>query len=138
ELLPGSAIAGAYKVDRFAHGQSEAATIVELLRADVRDFLRQPLSGTELRQVLDRLSSQSSAAPREQRGRVVSFVSNKGGVGKSTLGVNVACGLALRHPDQVLLIDASLQGGTCAMLLDLKAATSLVDAIRERDRLDAT
>src|SRR5262249_59513274 len=38
----------------------------------------------------------------------------------------------------VLLIDASLQVGACAMLLDLKPTTSLVDAIRERDRLDVT
>jgi pilus assembly protein CpaE len=46
--------------------------------------------------------------------------------------------LALRHPDDVLLIDTSLQIGTCAMLLDLKPTTSIVDAIRERDRLDKT
>ena len=80
-------------------------------------------------------------APGEARaaqGRVASFLSNKGGVGKSTLAVNVACGLALRHPDDVLLIDASLQVGTCAMLLDLKPTTSIVDAVRERDRLDKT
>jgi pilus assembly protein CpaE len=72
------------------------------------------------------------------QGRVAAFLSNKGGVGKSTLSVNVACALALRHPDEVLLIDTSLQVGTCAMLLDLKPTTSIVDAIRERDRLDKT
>jgi pilus assembly protein CpaE len=38
----------------------------------------------------------------------------------------------------VLLIDTALQVGTCAMLLDVKPTTSIVDAIRERDRLDAT
>jgi pilus assembly protein CpaE len=54
------------------------------------------------------------------------------------LSVNVACGLALRHPDEVLLIDSSLQVGTCALLLDLKPTTSIVDAVRERDRLDKT
>ena len=48
-------------------------------------------------------------------------------VGKSTLAVNIACGLALKHPDDVLLIDTSLQGGTCALLLDLKATTSIID-----------
>ena len=68
----------------------------------------------------------------------MSFLSNKGGVGKSTLAVNVACGLAMRHPDQVLLIDLSLQLGTCAFMLDLKPTTTIVDAIRERDRLDTT
>ena len=105
----------------------------------MRDFLRRPLSTTELRAVLDRLfSRQAGAAAPAAQGRVAAFVSNKGGVGKSTLSVNVACGLALRHPDEVLLIDTSLQVGTCAMLLDLKPTTSIVDAIRERDRLDET
>lgn len=137
ELVPGAAIAGAFKPSRLEQG-AEGATIIELLRAQVRDFLRRPLSTTELRAVLDRLFSRASGAAASTQGRVASFVSNKGGVGKSTLAVNVACGLALRHPDDVLLIDTALQIGTCAMMLDLKPTTSIVDAVRERDRLDRT
>jgi pilus assembly protein CpaE len=136
-LVPEAAIAGAFMPDRLEQGHSEGATLIELLRAQVRDFLRRPLSATELRAVIDRLFAR--AAPGHvAHGRVAAFLSNKGGVGKSTLAVNVACGLALRHPDEVLLIDTSLQIGTCAMLLDLKPTTSIVDAIRERDRLDKT
>jgi pilus assembly protein CpaE len=138
ELVPSAAIAGAFKLDQLEQGQSESAAIIELLRAQVRDFIRRPLSATELRLVLDRLFSRAPAEVVVEQGRVISFLSNKGGVGKSTLSVNVACGLALRHPDDVLLIDASLQGGTCASMLDLKPSTSIVDAIRQRDRLDAT
>ena len=136
--VPESAIAGAFLPDRLEQGQSEGATIIELLRAHVRDFLRRPLSATELRAVLDRLFSRVPGAAPVAHGRIAAFLSNKGGVGKSTLSVNVACGLALRHPDQVLLIDTSLQIGTCAMLLDLKPTTTIVDAVRERDRLDKT
>ena len=136
--VPEAAIAGAFTPDRLEQGQSEGATIIELLRAQVRDFLRRPLSATELRAVLDRLFSRASGAAPATQGKIAAFVSNKGGVGKSTLSVNVACGLALRHPDEVLLIDTALQIGTCAMMLDLKPATSIVDAIRERDRLDKT
>lgn len=138
ELVPESAIAAAYKPDRLESSQSESGTIIELLRARVRDFLQRPLSTTELRAALDRLFSRASVAAASTQGRVAAFLSNKGGVGKSTLAVNVACGLALRHPDEVLLIDTSLQVGTCAMLLDLKPTTSIVDAVRERDRLDKT
>jgi pilus assembly protein CpaE len=136
--VPDSAIAGTFTPDRLEQGQSEGATVIELLRAQVRDFLRRPLSTTELRAVLDRLFSRFGGSSSTTQGRIAAFVSNKGGVGKSTLSVNVACGLALRHPDEVLLIDTSLQLGTCAMLLDLKPTTSIVDAIRERDRLDKT
>ena len=55
--VPDSAIAGTFTPDRLEQGQSEGATIIELLRAQVRDFLRRPLSTTELRAVLDRLFS---------------------------------------------------------------------------------
>ena len=75
---------------------------------------------------------------RAALGRIVSFVSNKGGVGKSTMAVNAACGLAVRHPERVLLVDASLQMGVCASLLDLTPTTSLSDVVREKDRLDET
>ena len=138
DVVPGVAIAGAFKPDQLEQGQSESATIIELLRAQMRDFIRRPVSATELRSVLDRLFSRASAADTLEQGHVISFLSNQGGVGKSTLSVNVACGLALRHPDEVLLVDASLQGGTCALMLDLKPATSIVDVVRQRDRLDAT
>jgi pilus assembly protein CpaE len=135
--VPEAAIAATFTPDRLEHGQSEGTTLIELMRAQVRDFLRRPLAVTELRAALDRLFARPAAAAAAE-GRVAAFLSNKGGVGKSTLAVNVACGLALRHPDEVLLIDTSLQIGTCAMLLDLKPTSSIVDAIRERDRLDKT
>jgi len=138
EQVPDAALAASFTPDRIEHGQSEGATIIELLRASVRDFLRRPFSATEVRAALDRLFARTAEGGGPARGRVAAFVSNKGGVGKSTLSVNVACGLALRHPDEVLLIDASLQVGSCAMLLDLKPTTSIVDAVRERDRLDKT
>ena len=65
-------------------------------------------------------------------------MSNKGGVGKSTLAVNVGVGLALRHPDRVLLIDASVQMGVCALMLDLHPTASITDAVRQQHRLDET
>ena len=139
EVVPDAAITGTFKRDQLdQNGQSEGGAIIDLLRAQVSDFIRRPLSATELRVVLDRLLSRVRTAESAEQGRVVAFLSNKGGAGKSTLSVNIACGLARRHPDEVLLIDASLQGGTCALMLDLKPQTSIVDAVRQKDRLDAT
>ena len=54
------------------------------------------------------------------------------------MAVNAACGLAVRHRERVLLVDASLQMGVCASLLDLTPTTSLSDVVREKDRLDET
>jgi len=135
--LPDTTVVAMYNPVRFGPEHSEGSTIIEVLRANVQDFLRRPLSSTELRQLLDRLFL-SRAAQRPTAGTIVSFVSNKGGVGKSTLSVNTACDLALRHPGRVLLIDASLQLGICNLMLDLAPQASLTDAVREKERLDET
>jgi pilus assembly protein CpaE len=98
--------------------------------------LRRPLSAVDLGQIVERLSKQNAAVP-SRLGKVVSFVSNKGGVGKSTMAVNAAVGLAQRYPGRVLLVDAALQIGNCAAMLDVQPGMSLVDAAREHTRLDA-
>ncbi len=136
--LPDTAIAAMYDPVAFDPEQSESATIIEVLRANVQDFLRRPLSSTELRQLLDRLFQARATQRKAAPGRVLAFISNKGGVGKSTLSVNTACDLGTRHPGQVLLIDASLQLGICGLMLDIVPQATLIDAVREKERLDET
>jgi pilus assembly protein CpaE len=139
QMLPETAIAGLYKPDQFESDQSESAFILEGVRARIQDFLRHPLSSTEIRQVFDRVFVQGKPkSGSSSLGHIVSFVSNKGGVGKSTISVNMACLLASRHPGQVLLVDASLQLGIDAMMLDLNPRTTIVDAVQEKGRLDET
>jgi len=136
--VPDTVVAGVFAPEWLEGGSAESATIIHLMRSQVRDFVRRPVSATELRAVVDRLFAPTPQVMAGEHGQVLTFVSSKGGAGKSTLAVNVACALAQRYPDEVLLIDASLQIGTCAMLLDLKPTTSIIDVVRERDRLDKT
>lgn len=135
DVAPGAFVAAAYQQGDGADG-TDGRRIIEWLRAGVGDFLRRPVSPVELSIVVDRLFSGRVPASSSAQSRVVSFVSNKGGVGKSTLSVNVACALARNHPGQVLLIDASLQLGITAMMLGLFPGTTILDAARERERLD--
>jgi pilus assembly protein CpaE len=132
---PETAVVAVFAPHIFGHDVSESAIVIEAMRAGVRDFLRRPVSSTDLRDLFDRLLRRA-AAPAACQGKIIAVASNKGGVGKSTLAVNVACGLAQRHPERVLLIDGSLQMGVCASMLDLAPATSFTDAAREHQRLD--
>jgi pilus assembly protein CpaE len=134
---PDSVVVGAFRHERFGTDGEETATIIEAMRARVADFLRRPLASADLQQLLDRVQNQHSRV-RRSLGKVVSFVSNKGGAGKSTISVNTAVSLAQRHPGQVLLIDTSLQLGVAAMMVDATPRTTIVDAIRESHRLDET
>ncbi|KAA5545882.1 AAA family ATPase [Roseiconus nitratireducens] len=132
---PDAAIVGVYDVNRLPASQTESTMMMRSLRLGVEDFLRRPIAGGDLLQVLQRRLS-----PRRRKsfasGKLISFISNKGGVGKSTAAVNVAVELASTHPDRVALIDGSLQMGVCATQLNLRPEATLVDAWQQRDRLD--
>jgi pilus assembly protein CpaE len=134
-VSPETLAAAAFRPELFGHDVSESALLIEALRLGVRDFLRRPISAVDLGQLIERFRRQTASGP-SRWGKVVAFISNKGGVGKSTLAVNTALGLARRYPERVLLVDTSLQMGVCAALLDLEPALTLTDAARERDRLD--
>jgi pilus assembly protein CpaE len=137
-LVPGLLVAGAYESAAGAGTDAHAALIIELLRVGVRDFLRRPLSAPEVAEAVERWLADRAPSSSSSVGHVAAFISNKGGVGKSTLAVNVACALATRHPGRVLLVDAALQLGVCAFMLDLDPVTTIVDAAKERERLDET
>jgi pilus assembly protein CpaE len=134
---PGSVVVALYRPDGLGFGESEHTVIIEAMRAQVQDFLRRPLATGELQQLLDRVLDRPKVEHRTV-GKVVSIVSNKGGVGKSTISVNLACELAKRFPRRVLLVDVSLHLGSCAPMLDISPATTLASAARERSRLDET
>ncbi len=135
---PDAAVIAVYRRQAFADPELESNLIIEALRSRVTDFLRRPISTGELLAIIDRMNRTESQVRGGPMGRVISFVSNKGGVGKSAVSTNVACELARRHPGEVILLDLSLQLGVCASMLDLDATQSISDAAEQIDRLDTT
>jgi len=136
-VAPRAILAAVYGADTSETREPSAHVVIDAMRAGIRDFLRRPLSSTELGQLFDRPRGEE-VEPVARPGRVISFVSNRGGVGKSTLAVNLAAALGARHPGRVLLIDAAFQAGVCATMLDLAPSASIIDVARERDRVDET
>jgi len=137
-ISPTTAVVAIYRTEVFTNEESETAIVVESLRAGVRDFLHRPVSSHDLEAVLGRLLQGVEGGAPTTLGSIVSFVSNKGGVGKSTLAVNAAVRLAERNPGRVLLVDSSLQLGVCSYMLDLQPKSNILDAVRQRERLDET
>ncbi|MBM82789.1 MAG: hypothetical protein CMJ78_19685 [Planctomycetaceae bacterium] len=132
---PESAIIAVFRPDQLPNQVAESTVMIQALRLGVEDFIRRPISSRDLEQLLAR-RLQRPQQTRTSTGRQVAFISNKGGVGKSTSAVNTAVALAEIHPERVLLVDGSLQIGVCATQLNLQPKTTIVDAWRERDRLD--
>ena len=60
--------------------------------------------------------------------------SNKGGVGKSTIAMNLAVGLRRLHGDRVLLVDADLYYGDLEPLLDAQGRHTIADLCIRQSR----
>ncbi len=68
--------------------------------------------------------------------KTITVFSNKGGVGKTFVGVNLACSLALKGK-RVLIVDLDLQAGQdMARMLNLAPTHSLVDVLSTMDTND--
>ena len=63
--------------------------------------------------------------------RTVAVYSPKGGVGTTTVAVNVATAAAADKPDKVVLVDFSFQFGGVATLLNLDPKQTIADVVRD-------
>ncbi|MFP5342447.1 MAG: AAA family ATPase [Candidatus Limnocylindria bacterium] len=67
--------------------------------------------------------------------RIVAVYSPKGGVGTTTIAVNVAVAAAQRRPDKVVLVDLDLQFGNAAAHLNLEPKQSIADVVRDESSM---
>ncbi|MBM4407586.1 MAG: hypothetical protein FJ038_03040 [Chloroflexi bacterium] len=78
-------------------------------------------------------SSRSPAREPARAGGLVVVFSPKGGVGTTTVAVNIATLAAQVHPGRALLVDLDLQFGQVATHLNLAASHSLIDLARDEE-----
>ena len=74
--------------------------------------------------------------PARDPGQVIAFLGGKGGVGTTTLAVNVATAMAKSAPSSTLLIDLHVGSGDAALFLGAEPRFSVVDALENIQRLD--
>jgi pilus assembly protein CpaE len=113
--------------------QLEPAVMLEAMRAGVNECVTDPISVPELQAAIKRLSGQLAAPAR---GEVFAFVGAKGGVGATTVAVNVASALAKASPSSTLLIDLNVACGDAAVFLGAEPRFSVLDALENVQRLD--
>jgi pilus assembly protein CpaE len=119
--------------------RNDVALFRDLQEAGVANYLVKPLTRELLTKALTpRTNSgdmgRSSATLR--LGKMVSFIGARGGVGATTLAVNLAWYLANRQSRRVALVDLDLQIGDATLLFNISTTPGLRDALANPLRLD--
>ncbi len=119
-----------------SHNDSDA--ILRSMRAGAREFLFAPFAGEAQREALERIQRLCRSEPAREpaRGKLLVFSSAKPGSGASTLASQIAFALARLKHGRVLLADLDLWGGTLAFFLKLRSRSSVVDALRQMERME--
>jgi pilus assembly protein CpaE len=98
--------------------------------------------GASRRQALPAMgTAPGGAAPRaeaavQHAGKVITVFSAKGGVGCSTIAINLAIALQQTAAIKVAVVDANLQFGDVGVLLNLYASRTIADLASNAEELD--
>ena len=114
---------------------ADSDLILRALRSGVHEFLIAPPPSAELATAIDRLMRRlPSSAPH---GEVVAVYSAKGGLGTTTIAVNLAHAYARNRPDaRVAIADLDPTDSDLRVFLYLPSAYDIGDLLAKLDRLD--
>ena len=117
---------------------NDGSLILQAMRAGAKEFLTQPLSVDELVAAFERISDQrAGAGTSKTRGCLcVSITGASGGVGSTSLAVNLGCALAADEANSVALVDLDMSLGDADVFLDTIPDYTLADVAQNVSRMD--
>lgn len=122
--------------------QGEQEYLRKAMLSGARDYLVKPFNSDELintiksvYQLESRKLNRQEEKDEPKRCEVVTVFGTKGGVGKTTLAVNLAVVLA-KMKKKVVLIDLDLQFGDVSIFLNLYPRKTIAELVQEGDSLD--
>jgi len=120
---------------------SEAKTpelIISAMRAGASEFFSKPLDPDELKVAIEKalkLKEQIKVqAPKV--GRIISVFSKKGGMGVTTLAVNLGVALSQMDERKTALLDLDLQLGDVSSFLNLSPEYNIIDVCNKEGGID--
>jgi pilus assembly protein CpaE len=110
----------------------------DLVKAGVSEYIVKPVTPQLLAKALSPTPVAAEGASISRKlGKVVAVVGARGGVGTTTLAINLAWFLADRQNRRILLLDLDLQNGDCALGLNLRPTPGLREALANPLRIDS-
>jgi pilus assembly protein CpaE len=120
----------------------DTSVLAEALRSGMREVVdERDLTGLgaavrRAEQVWLAINGAGESSSATTQGQVITVFSPKGGVGKTTLAVNLAMALSRNGARKVCLVDLDLAFGDVAITLQLFPARTLADAVHLQSGLD--
>ena len=129
-------------------GRNDGQAILQALRNGAREFLTAPVQLEELLTALRRLARpvggpvNGDSGPHapvktgKQESSVIAVLGSRGGVGCTSIAVNLSATLAQDPSHSVAVVDLDLALGDCDVALDLMGDYTLADVALNIDKLD--
>ncbi len=119
---------------------NDGQLILQAMRSGAKEFLTQPLRVEDLLAALGRISERrfGRGDKRPRGSQVIAVAGSTGGVGTTSIAVNLGCVLARDEKNSVALVDLDLCLGDADVFLDAIPDYTLVDVAQNVTRLDFT
>ena len=116
--------------------------LMQALRLGVKEFFVQPLNSEEVKQALERFRKRRNPTAvnlKKKNGKIISIFGSKGGVGTTTMAVNLAVSL-LQNDDKnaVALLDMNTLFGEIPLFLEMSPKFHWGEITKNIERLDHT
>jgi len=117
---------------------TDGQLILRAMRAGAKEFLTLPATLEEMMSALSRIadSKYGGADGKSRSSKIIAVAGSCGGVGCTSLAVNLGCVLAANSENSVALVDLDLAIGDADVFLDTIPDYSLVDVTQNIARLD--
>ena len=121
---------------------SDPAVLVQAMRTGGKEFFSQPIKEKEVRQALEKLRERRDKTRIKEPvkiGQIIELLGSKGGVGTTTVAVNLAVSLAeMKGAHSVALIDRNMLFGEVPLFLEIKPNYHWGEITKNISRLDST
>ncbi len=117
---------------------SDGQLILRAMRAGAKEFLTLPATLEEMMSALSRIADSKFGGVdgKSRTSKIIAVAGSCGGVGCTSLAVNLGCILAANPENSVALVDLDLAIGDADVFLDTMPDYSLVDVTQNIARLD--
>ncbi len=121
---------------------TDQEVLIRAMRAGIKEFFSQPLQGDEIRDAVQKLKDRLKQARGKgtgKAGQIINVMGSKGGVGTTSVAVNLAAGLTReKEAPSVVLVDLNLLYGEVPLFLSFKPTYDWGMITKNIERLDAT